>query len=80
MDRLSLFLTLMTGSVITGALTIIFFASGWYAWQAIAWAAGIGFLAAWPVARLISRRIKKQDPSFPDRDPGWVPDPKAPEV
>ncbi len=81
MDRLSLFLTLMSGSAITGALVITFFSLEWYSWTAVAIAAVIGFATAWPSARLISKRIKSRDPLYkvPDSN-NIVPDPKGPEV
>lgn len=82
MDRLSILITLMTGSVLTGGLVIAFFTLGWYTWQAIAVSAIIGFLLAWPTAYLISRRIKRKDPDF-DHTRGkshTIPDPNAREV
>ena len=84
MDRLSLFLTMMSATGIAGAFVIGFFSVGWYTWQAIALAAVIGALAGWPVAKLVSRRIKKKDPLFnPPRgakDDSLIPNPNAPEV
>ena len=64
MDRLSIILTLMTGSVLTGSITVFFFALGIYSWGAVVIAAGAGFLLAWPVGYLISRRIKRRDPAW----------------
>lgn len=64
MDRLSIFLTMMTGSVLVGGLVIISFSLGYYGWPYIAAAAVIGLILTWPAAYWISRRIKK-------RDPGW---------
>ena len=61
MDRLSLMLTPMTGAVITGGLVILMFVLGFYSWVAIWIAAGIGLLAAWPAAYVVSRRIKDSD-------------------
>lgn len=81
MDRLALFLTLLSGSAITGALVIVFFSLGWYNWTAIAVAAVIGFATAWPTARMISKRIKDRDPLYHrPKSKGVVPDPKGPEV
>jgi hypothetical protein len=61
MDRLSIFLTLMSGAMITGALVITAFSLGYYTVWAIAPAALIGFALAWPSAYLVSRRIKRRD-------------------
>ncbi len=84
MDRLSIFLTLMTGSVLTGGLVIIAFTFGWYGWTPILGSAAIGYLLSWPTALLISRRIKRHDPSFDetriDRVDETIPRPGAPEV
>ncbi len=82
MDRLSVFLTLMTGAVLTGGLAITFFTFGYYTWQAIAISAAVGFLLAWPAAYLVSRRIKRKDPEFDHtkRHDYTIPDPNAREV
>lgn len=64
MDRLSLFLSLMSGSAITGALVVTVMSLGWYNWWAIGGAAAVGFILAWPSAFLVSRRIKAQDPEW----------------
>lgn len=82
MDRLSVFITLMTGAVLTGGLAIAFFTFGYYTWQAVAISAVVGFLLAWPVAYVISRRIKRNDPDFDHtrRKDHTIPDPNAREV
>ncbi|AHM05141.1 hypothetical protein roselon_02843 [Roseibacterium elongatum DSM 19469] len=83
MDRLSIVLTLMTGAVLTGSLTVAAFSLGYYGWPAVIFAAVVGFIASWPVAYLISRWIKRSDPAWTDRKPQQsriVPDPDAPEV
>lgn len=83
MDRLSLVLTLMTGAVLTGSLTIAAFTLGYYGWVPVLIAAAVGFGASWPAAYLISRRIKRRDPGFDHRrveGAGYVPDPSSPEV
>ena len=68
MDRLSIFLTLATGSVITGGLVTGVLALGLYNWVAIGAAAVVGFLTAWPSAFIVSRRIKRRDPEFNEAD------------
>ncbi|WP_167645111.1 hypothetical protein [Mameliella alba] len=81
MDRLALYLTLMSGSGIAGTLLIVFFAVNWYSWTAIAVAAGIGLVTAWPTARMVSKYIKDNDPLFHRREPkGILPDPSGPEL
>ena len=66
MDRLSVFLTLMTGSVIVGSLVITVLSLGYYNWLPIAGAIAVGLLLTWPSAYVISRWIKHDDP-------GWRP-------
>jgi len=83
MDRLSFYLTLATGPVITGGLVIAVMSMGYYSWPVIGPAAATGFVLAWPAAYLISRRIKRQDPEFDHTEKdaaGIIPDPNAPEV
>jgi xanthine/uracil permease len=83
MDRLSILLTLATGSVTTGVLVISALTLGWVAWGPILAAVALGWLLAWPAAYWVSRRIKRNDPHFdhtrrpPDR---IVPEPGAREV
>lgn len=84
MDRLSIFLTLIAGSLVTGTRIIVVLSMGWYSWPAIGGAAAAGFLLTWPLSFLVSRRIKRQDPHCNDtkidRVEGVIPDPAAPEV
>lgn len=83
MDRLSFFLTLMTGAVLVGGLVIIVLALGWYNWVAIGVAAVIGFVLSWPVAYLISRMMKRADPDWDEtraKKTDAVPRPGEPEV
>jgi type IV secretory pathway TrbD component len=84
MDRLSIFLTLIVGAMITGGLVAVVLSLGWYSWPAIGGAAALGVVLTWPVSYAISRRIKRQDPNWDatkvDRVEGVIPDPSAPEV
>ncbi len=81
MDRLAYFIAHMAGASIAGAALIVFFIFGWYSWWAVATAGIIGLLMAWPVGKLISVRIKKDDPNWTySGGMGIVPDPKAPEL
>ena len=84
MDRLSLYLTLLSGSFITGAIVIAGFSLRYYSVWTVAIGAVAGFLLAWPTSYMISQRIKRQDPEWsPEADPrdqGVIPRPDAPEV
>ncbi len=84
MDRLSIFLTLIVGAMITGAFVTVVLSLGWYSWPAIGGATALGVVLTWPASYVISRRIKRQDPNWDatkvDRVEGTVPDPAAPEV
>lgn len=84
MDRLSLYLTLIVGALVTGGLVTAVLSMGWYSWTAIGGAAACGVLLTWPVSYGVSRRIKTQDPDWDEtrveRVEGVIPDPKAPEV
>ncbi|APX10518.1 hypothetical protein [Tateyamaria omphalii] len=83
MDRLSMFLTLMTGAVLTGGFVIVALSLGYYGWVPILWSAALGFALSWPVAYAISRRIKRNDPAWDetrkDRTDA-IPRPGDPEV
>ena len=84
MDRLSILLTLVTGSVLVGGLVIVVLAFGWYGWMAILAAVALGMILTWPVSYAISRRIKRRDPDWDARRiekvRGKVPSPDDPEV
>lgn len=83
MDRLSIILTLMTGAVLTGGMAIVAFSLGFYSWTAVGIAAVLGFVLSWPVAYLVSRRIKRVDAEWDTsaaKDTGVLPKPGAPEV
>jgi membrane protein implicated in regulation of membrane protease activity len=84
MDRLSIYLTLAVGAMITGGCVIAVLSLGWYSWLAIGTAAAFGLLLTWPASYAISRRIKRQDPHWEDSKADLVndviPDPSKPEV
>lgn len=84
MDRLSIFLTLMTGAVLTGIFIVPLFSLGYFNWYAVLGSAAGGFILSWPVSYVISRRIKRHDPAWDHRKAKQVnktiPDPNAPEV
>ena len=64
MDRLSIFLKFMTGSVLVGGLVIAVLSMGYYAWQPIAGAVAAGLILTWPAAYIVSRLIKRDDPGW----------------
>lgn len=64
MDRLSIVLTFMTGSVLVGGLVVLVLSLGYYTWLAIAAAAAVGLVLTWPAAYAISRLIKRNDPDW----------------
>jgi hypothetical protein len=84
MDRLSIYLTLAVGAMVSGTLVVVVLSLGWYSWVAIGGAAGLGIALTWPTSYAISRRIKRQDPNWDatklDMVEGVIPDPSAPEV
>ncbi|WP_428514976.1 hypothetical protein [Roseovarius sp.] len=84
MDRLSLYLTLLSGSFITGAIVIAGFSLGYYSAWTVVVGAIAGFLLAWPTSYMISQRIKRQDPEWtPEADPAdqpLIPKANAPEI
>lgn len=84
MDRLSIFLTIVVGAMITGGLVAVVLSIGWYSWLAIGGAAALGVALTWPASYAISRRVKRQDPNWDatkvDQVDSVIPDPAAPEV
>jgi hypothetical protein len=84
MDRLSIYLTLMTGSVLTGGIVIIGFTLGYYTVWVVAIGVIVGFVLSWPISYFISRRIKQNDadwnPQAKPGDYGTIPKSDAPEV
>jgi len=64
MDRLSIVLTFMTGSVLVGGLVIVVLSMGYYSWQPIAGSVAVGLFLTWPAAYAISRMIKRDDPDW----------------
>ncbi|MFV2053493.1 hypothetical protein [Aliiroseovarius sp. YM-037] len=83
MDRLAIVLAVISGSSIAGAAVIAALALGYYSWVSIAICVAIGAIFAWPTGRMISRRIKRNDPEWNPRhkpgDFGVVPPADAPE-
>ncbi|MEL6518309.1 MAG: hypothetical protein AAFQ39_11365 [Pseudomonadota bacterium] len=83
MDRLSIWLTFLTGPVLTGIPVIILFTLNYYEWPAIAFAITAGMLLSWPAAYALSRHIKRKDPKWDEtkaEQTDAVPRPGHPEV
>lgn len=66
MDRLALYIALLGGTAIAGALITTVFALGYYAPWIIAACALAGFAMAWPTGYLTSAMIKRNDPAWDD--------------
>ena len=64
MDRLSILLTLMTGSVLVGGFVIAVLSLGYNDWRPITGAIALGLMLTWPKAYAISRWIKLEDPTW----------------
>jgi len=67
MDRLSLFIAMMTWSLVSGSLIILFMTLGYIGWTAFAVAVVLGFALGLPLAKMIAARIKRQDPSWDEK-------------
>lgn len=86
MDRLSLYLAMLSWAAISGTLLIASMSLGWYNWLAIGGAALIGLVFAWPSAWVVSRHIKRNDATWqrrrprPAEEPTVPLNPKGPEV
>lgn len=78
MDRLSLFIAMMMWSVISGAIIILFMSLGYVGWIAFALAVVLGFAVGIPAAKMISARIKRQDPDWDEKRNR--PDPTTPNL
>ena len=68
MDRLGVFLSLLSGSLITVALTVAAFSMGYSSWFWVVLCVVFGFAMAWPSGYYISRLLRRNDRSR-RRDP-----------
>lgn len=64
MFRLRYVIVLMTNAVLVGTLLIVALSLGWVGWLPVFGAVALGFALSWPAARLVSRRIKTDDPGW----------------
>ena len=62
MNRLSIYLILFVGSVVTGSLIVLVMSMGWISWLAIGGTAAVGFVATSPISFIIARQIKRDQP------------------
>ncbi len=67
MDRLSLFVAMMTWTVVSGVFIILFMSLGYLGWVPFGLAVALGFAAGFPWAKKISARIKRQDPDWDEK-------------
>ncbi|MCM2561524.1 hypothetical protein M8756_05555 [Lutimaribacter sp. EGI FJ00015] len=84
MDRLK-YVLIPSGvfPVLAGGFLIVALSLGYYTWPVIVGAVALGAVLTLPVAHLVSRRIKREDPNFNHRRnsaDGVLPDPTAREV
>jgi hypothetical protein len=64
MFRLRYVIVLMTNAVIVGTLIILVLSLGWVGYVPLFGAIALGFVVSWPVARVIARWIKVEDPAW----------------
>jgi hypothetical protein len=64
MFRLRYVVALMTNAVVVGSLIILVLSLGWVGWLPVFGAIALGFVLSWPLAVLVTRRIKTEDPAW----------------
>ena len=64
MFRLRYVVVLMTNAVIVGTLIILVLSLGWFGYVPLFGAIALGFVISWPVARVVTRWIKVEDPAW----------------
>ncbi len=84
MDRLAIYLAVLSGASVAGALLIAAFTLDYYNLWAFVVCGVVGLIVAYPMGYWMSRRIKRRDPNWNHRkgrqSDGILPDPKAPEI
>lgn len=78
MDRLSLFIAMMTWTLVSGVIIVVFMSLGFVGWVQFVLAVVIGLAVGLPVAKAISTRIKRQDPDWDETRNRPEPAPDAP--
>ncbi|PVA10307.1 hypothetical protein DC366_08665 [Pelagivirga sediminicola] len=74
MNRLSIYMIVLSASGIAGALVVAAFSLGYYSVWAIALCVVVGLAIAIPSGKLIAKRIKKEDPAWDARRDAPQPD------
>jgi len=64
MFRLRHVVYMMTNAVVVGSLLIVVISLGLTGWVTIFGAVVLGFVLAWPLARIVARWIKIEDPAW----------------
>ena len=64
MFRLRHVVAMMTNAVLVGSLIILVLSFGLVGWVPVFGAIALGFVVSWPIARLIARHIKAEDPAW----------------
>jgi hypothetical protein len=64
MFRLRYVVLMMTNAVLVGSLIILVLSLGFVGWVPVVGAILIGHLLSWPVARVVTRWIKIDDPAW----------------
>lgn len=67
MDRLSLYVAMMTWTLVSGVIIVAFMSFGYVGWVHFGVAVVLGFGLGLPLAKMISARIKRQDPDWDEK-------------
>ncbi|OSP53418.1 hypothetical protein [Pseudoruegeria sp. SK021] len=67
MDRLSLFVAMMTWTLVSGIVIVLFMSLGYIGWVQFGFAVALGFGLGLPLAKMISARIKRRDPDWDEK-------------
>lgn len=67
MDRLSLLIAMMTWTLVSGVIIVLFMSLGYVGWVQFGIAVVLGFALGLPLAKVISARIKRQDPDWDEK-------------
>ena len=74
MDRLAIYMIVLSASAIAGALVVAAFSLGYYSIWVIALCVIVGIAIAFPSGKLIAKRIKKEDPAWDSKRDAPRPD------
>ncbi|WP_232825439.1 hypothetical protein [Albibacillus kandeliae] len=68
-NKLNMFIVPLAVLCIAGAVLVAALVAGFYSWMAFAVSAAAGLLIGVPAGVLITRRIRRDDPNWPDKRP-----------